>query len=1168
MKKNYLSLLILLYGLNFSFGQILTESFNDDSGFTKSESFFSDEVDDYFGIYDPSGVSNDFDGPLTTPTGLPTYTGNTNLFLVGEDLDGDGGSNTKSITWPNLDISGYTNLNLSVDLAADTGGFDTSDQILLEVNIDGSGYTTLMAFTGTAINTNATNGSITLNTTFQTITENIVGTGNLLDLRLTITVDAANEEFAVDEIILDGTPPVSCAHEITSFTPTEGPAGTKVTINGNGFTQTSSVNFNGIASSSVQFIDSNTLIAIVADGTSTGSISVTESGCTETGSSFTIINFSGSCSSPFSDLIISEVYDSNSGSLGYIEIYNGTGTAIDLSDYEIDRYATLTGPVNYTYIFPSLTINDGQVLIGKVSTDPDVAGVTSDFTFGNTNGFNEDDRLELVFSATNTVVDDWHDDSVPGGSGFSYLRNTNITGPNPNYDASEWTGNGTEDVSDLGNYSISSIGNPSITGQPASVFGCNIDSVNLLITAAAGNSGTLTYQWKFNDGSTTNWQDVTALDFAPAVVSGETSNNLSINGFNLDGYQFYCEVTENATCSIASNTAIVSKAIATWDGTNWLWSDSTPIDTMPTTNASVIIDGNYDTATGGVEISFEACDCTVNNFNTLTIANDDYVLVQNNVVNNGTIDIATSGALVQVDNAGTYTLNPTTGTNILSKTTSFLDNWYDYTYWSSPLENSQIEIALFTSNPQRRYFFNAAQFNDILIETDNTGTFTNGNDDIDDEGNDWTNLINGPMTPGRGYATMHTTLGFIPNNYTYYFEGNPSNNQGGFNTGNINLDIYIRPEVTPVTSEQNYNNWNFIGNPYPSAIDATIFFEDTSSFLEGAIYLWSHVSNADPNASGNENANFSQDDYAVLNYVGGVATGSAAPNDPGNIPNGYIASGQGFFVIGNKSHAVSGPGYYNEVVFNNRMRVTGNNTQFYRTSNSSNKLWVNLTSDTGIFSQILVAYTEGATDDVDAMSYDAPRNLSTKTSALLSSIILNSDKKFAIQAKAPNSLSLDETIPLGFYSNTNQPTIYTLSIAQLEGEFMTTNTIYLVDNLNNTIHNLTNSNYSFTSDAGDFNNRFEIVFTPEVLSINDTIINANELIITELHNGEVQIKVSEPHTIEHVEILDILGRQIYNFTGNTSVEVYNLSKLSNAAYVAKVTLSNGQVISKKAVKQR
>ena len=967
------------------------------------------------------------------------------------------------------------------------------------------------------------------------------------------------EDYTI-EVIAACTP----TQTVSSFTPTSGPELTEVIINGTGFTAGTAVEFSGINATIISQ-SATQLVVEVPIGATTGSITITEAGCPLDSSTFTVLDSTGSCStSSFTDIIISEVYDSNGGNVWYMELYNPTNTAINLdaagTDFALERYATIGDATPSRTIDLTGTIAANStftIRCGDASPNP-CSSISYDLTVYGA-GINEQDEIRLTKNgAQHDVV------HCPNEIGYSIYRDNTSVGPSITYSASDWSNVSAETCSDIGIFSVPAT--LPLVSTLTDITDCSISSFS--ISATPGNSGVLTYQWLYNDGTSANWSNVTTAAFAPGTVTGETSDTLTITGFNLDGYQFYCEVTEDATCSIFSNAAQYNVGTATWDGTNWIWSDNTAIDTPPTTADRVTIDADYDTATGGVEISFEACDCTVNTGNTLTIADDDYVLVQNNVVNNGTIDIATSGALVQVDDAGTYTLNPTTGTNILSKTTSFLDNWYDYTYWSSPLVNAQIETALFNSNPQRRYFFNAAQYNDILVETNNTGTFTNGNDDIDDEGNDWTAQITGLMTPGRGYASMHTNLAFTPNNYTYYFEGNPSNSQGGFNTGNINADIYIRPEVLPVTSVQNYNNWNFIGNPYPSAIDATIFFEDTSSFLEGVIYLWSHVSNADFNASGNENANFSQDDYAMLNYTGGITTGSAAPNDPGNIPDGYTGSAQGFFVIGNKSHATSGAGYYNEVVFNNRMRVTGNNTQFYRTSNQSNKLWVNLTSDTGIFSQVLIGYVEGATDGVDAMSFDAPRNLSTGTSAILSSVILNSDKKYAIQAKDPDSLSLDEIIPLGFYSNTSEPTTYTLSIAQLEGDFLTTNTIYLIDNLNNTIHNLSDSNYAFTSENGDFNERFEIVFNPQTLSINNNVITANDLIITELNNGEVQIKVSEQYTIQHVEILDVLGRQVYSLTGNSSVEVYNLSKLSNTAYIAKVTLSNGQVISKKAIKQR
>lgn len=120
----------------------------------------------------------------------------------------------------------------------------------------------------------------------------------------------------------------------------------------------------------------------------------------------------------------------------------------------------------------------------------------------------------------------------------------------------------------------------------------------------------------------------------------------------------------------------------------------------------------------------------------------------------------------------------------------------------------------------------------------------------------------------------------------------------------------------------------------------------------------------------------------------------------------------------------------------------------------------------------------------------------------------------------------------------------------------------------NTLHNLKDSDYNFTSEAGRFDNRFEIVFTPTTLSVDDKLLDPNDLSIVELQNGDVQIKVSSNHTIDKVEIIDMTGRRIYTLKGSKAIEVYDLSNLSKATYIAKVKLSNGQVISKKAIKQR
>ena len=62
---------------------------------------------------------------------------------------------------------------------------------------------------------------------------------------------------------------------ITSFSPASGPAGTSVTINGVGFTATSTVKFNGTSAGSVTHVSTQQLKATVPSTATTGPISVT-----------------------------------------------------------------------------------------------------------------------------------------------------------------------------------------------------------------------------------------------------------------------------------------------------------------------------------------------------------------------------------------------------------------------------------------------------------------------------------------------------------------------------------------------------------------------------------------------------------------------------------------------------------------------------------------------------------------------------------------------------------------------------------------------------------------------------------------------------------------------------------------------------------------------------
>lgn len=617
------------------------------------------------------------------------------------------------------------------------------------------------------------------------------------------------------------------------------------------------------------------------------------------------------------------------------------------------------------------------------------------------------------------------------------------------------------------------------------------------------------------------------------------------------------------TCDVSNPCGTTT---ATWTSGAWQGGVS------PDLTKSVIINDNYDTSING---SFSACSLTVSAGNLLIIADNTFVEVQRNVDNNGDINLQTAGSFLQNDNTQSFTNNGA-GTSYVTKETATINNWYEYTYWSSPVTGETIENTFFTTNPDRRFYFNAANFSDLFYEVGNNNTLTaytasDTLDDIDDNGDDW-QYASGIMTPGVGYAatlspTSFSIGGGSGNNFAHIFSG-------PFNNGLINVAVVRNDDSS--TSAIPDNNWNFIGNPYPSAIDVDLFMaankystSNTEGTLDGSIYLWSQNTPPSDNNNGNQILNFSGSDYAIINGVGETAGGD------GVTPNRHIASGQGFFV--NYDDNATTPG---TVIFNNGMRVKSNNDQFFRYSNTTTsninnesdnfhveKLRLNLTSDNGVFNQILIVYNTSATNNFDGSYYDAAKNLSSNTAVKFGSIIENNPNLFAIQARNISDLNEDEIVPIAFKTSINVATIYTISIDNLEGDFLTNNPIYLKDNLTSTIHDLTASDYNFTSNVGEFNNRFEIVFNNASLGFDNEEITSNNLSIIELENDNVMFKVGQNLKIKAIEIFDTLGKVIYSFKGDNYSEIYNLKNLNKNLYIAKVTLNNGQTITKKAIKK-
>jgi hypothetical protein len=370
------------------------------------------------------------------------------------------------------------------------------------------------------------------------------------------------------------------------------------------------------------------------------------------------------------------------------------------------------------------------------------------------------------------------------------------------------------------------------------------------------------------------------------------------------------------------------------------------------------------------------------------------------------------------------------------------------------------------------------------------------------------------FTTGTGYLIR------LPNNHPV----TPTVWNGVFTGGNAHNGTYTQSSLTS-------NQYYAVGNPYPSTIDADLFIAVNN--LTDALYFWRKTNNA---------ANPS---YATYTLAGGVGTANSA--DPlGLVPDGSIAVGQGFIV---KTGGTS-------LTFNNGMRTMNNSSTFFRSINAErNRIWLNLTNTTGVFCQTLVSYMENATSGIDSM---IDGHFINDTENALTSIIDN--EEFAIQGRA---LPFDATdvVPLGFKCAAAGD--YSISIDHMDGLFGTTVTdIYVKDNLTNTYHDLSVSPYTFTTEAGVFNNRFELRYE-NLLSVDQPALTNNNIVVYR-QNQELVVNTRQI-LMSKVQVYDIRGRLLVEKNNINGNEVRLNSGAQNQVLLVKITSMSDEVVTKKVI---
>ena len=141
---------------------------------------------------------------------------------------------------------------------------------------------------------------------------------------------------------------------------------------------------------------------------------------------------------------------------------------------------------------------------------------------------------------------------------------------------------------------------------------------------------------------------------------------------------------------------------------------------------------------------------------------------------------------------------------------------------------------------------------------------------------------------------------------------------------------------------------------------------------------------------------------------------------------------------------------------------------------------------------------------------------------------------------------------------------YTISIDHKAGGFTSdAQTIYLKDNLSTSIHDLNTGAYSFTSTAGTFTDRFEIIYALPLGTANP-IFTANNVVI---YNDQGVFVVNTGNIImSSVKFFDIRGRLLQERTAINASQTKIGNGLANQVLLVQITSEDGIIVTKKVIK--
>jgi hypothetical protein len=533
------------------------------------------------------------------------------------------------------------------------------------------------------------------------------------------------------------------------------------------------------------------------------------------------------------------------------------------------------------------------------------------------------------------------------------------------------------------------------------------------------------------------------------------------------------------TTNWTGGTSSVWNLAGNWD--NGIPSSSSLV-TIPNVATSPIISSGTLAQVGNITIDASEV-LTINAANSLTI--------NGTLTVNGELNTNSEGSLIV---KGTSTGN-------ISYSRTLTTNWH---LLSSPVGSQDINTFTVT---------------DVATNAIATSGTNYGVAPYDNNGSAWVYYTTGTIgaagnfVAGKGYSALRTSAGDVT--FT-----------GTMPTSDVSIAI----------TDGTANEWNLIGNPYPSYIPANSGADATNNFIT--------INTADLNASYQAVYFWNGTSYVAVNHASGSR---------------FIAPGQGFFV----NSIASG----STVDFTEAMQSHQTTDVFSKTKSGSSWPEINVLMTDGATNKSTdIKYITGTTTGLDP-GYDAGMFTGTSNAfSVYTHLVTDSEGiDFSLQA-LPDDDYENISVPIGFTSVSGKEITFSVNHSNLPTGLM----VFLEDKVENKITRLDeeNTNYKISLSSenkgvGRFYLRTSTTDLSKTLSTDNFDLNNVKIYFSSKENLRIS-GLNSNTSNPNITIYNILGKTVFNksFNSKPILDVTIPNTLNQGIYIVKIATSEGHITKK------